>query len=516
MESLSIHGGSRSFPLVSEAEPDPLQGLLSGFALGPAWARPKDAKGAAAEQRPAKGPAERPHERGDRFRNSDAERGGNRFQGNGKRPGAHRRDMDRPVPEALPAEGVRVTILPDPQAVKLIGKEIHQVARVYSLYDIARTIVAERTRCRARFEVNEGLSPLLQGKLDSSLFLSREDALRHLWQSPLRDRFLEERTVEVEAPAVSVQVVARCGLSGEWLGPPNFHDYQPKLRRLHAERYAHLPFEVYASKVRTERGEEAVNAWLDTMRTRREWRFTGDADDAWIPQENEARRQLSARAFDQAFEETRAAELPAALPAGHASAGLMASLKEAGLHARNHPAVLIPAVCRALEAERIPVFKRQGKLFSGPARPKPLPADTPLAARPALMVGWIRANKPAKLEGLWKAVLPEGGTAPSADFAADLFWMLTQGHILLFQDDTLVMVDGKSDGGERPTAGAGNRSKNLKVPAIQDSQVPEAADEAIEEPGIAVDDSLEAPGNPPAGEDPSSDAPDGIDAGSPL
>ena len=57
------------------------------------------------------------------------------------------------------------------------------------------------------------------------------------------------------------------------------------------------------------------------------------------------------------------------------------------------------------------------------------------------MVEWIRANKPAKLEGLWKAVLPEGGTAPPAEFAADLFWLLHQGHILLFTDDTLVVQE---------------------------------------------------------------------------
>ena len=48
----------------------------------------------------------------------------------------------------------------------------------------------------------------------------------------------------------------------------NFHSYQTNLRRLHRERFASMPFELYAAKVRTERGEEAVNAWLETMKTK--------------------------------------------------------------------------------------------------------------------------------------------------------------------------------------------------------------------------------------------------------
>jgi len=137
----------------------------------------------------------------------------------------------------------------------------------------------------------------------------------------------------------------------------------------------------------------------------------------------------------------RTADVSGAIPAKNLSPSLLTSLKISGTHARNHPAILIPAVCRAVEAEHLPVFKRLGKLHTGPARPHPLALDAVLAERPAKMVTWIRENKSAKLEGLWQAVLPEGSTAPPAEYAADLFWLLHQGHILLFTDDTLVVQD---------------------------------------------------------------------------
>ncbi len=339
--------------------------------------------------------------------------------------------------------GVRVTIAPDAQAVHLIGKEVHQVARVYPLFDVAKILLAEKSRCRAIFEVSEPHAPLICGTLFECVFLTREEATTRFWSSEKRGELIEEKTIEVDPPTGNFQTIARCGISGDWLGPVNFHSYQTNLRRLHRERFARMPFEVYSSKVRTERGEEAVNAWLETMKRKTRWRFKGSEDEPWIDDRAEAERTLGARCFEKVFAESRCVNVSGAIPAENLSPSLLTSLKLSGSHARNHPAILIPAVCRAVEIEHLPVFKRQGKLHTGPARPHPLPADAVLAERPSIMVNWILANKPAKLEGLWKAVLPEGSTAPSADFAADLFWLLHQGHILLFTDDTLIVQEAR-------------------------------------------------------------------------
>jgi hypothetical protein len=374
---------------------------------------------------------------------------------------------------------VRVTLIPDSQAVHLIGKEVHQVARVYPLFDVAKILLAERGRCRAVFEAPEPHAPLYRGKLDDSVFLTREEAARHLWSSELKKQFVEEEVIEVDPPSGNFQLVAKCGLTGMWLGPPNFHAYQVNLRRLHRECFPNMPFAAYSAKVRTERGEEAVNAWLETMKKRIRWRIKGDGDDAWIEDRAEAERALSTRCFDQAFVETRRTELLASVSPQHLSPSLMTSLKIAGNHARNHPATLIPAVCKAVETEHLPVFKRQGKLYTGPARPHPLPPGQALAERPAIMVEWIRNNKPAKLEGLWKAVLPEGSTAPPAEFAADLFWLLHQGHILLFTDDTLVVQEVREPTPPADPTGEGKakKKKKKKKPAGPSDDSPAAETE---------------------------------------
>ena len=490
---------------VSDSENDPLSSLLSSFALGPAWARAAgnqpdrtfkpDSK--AADRSPRRDDR-RADERGGGQRGRD---GGNRsFQGRGGKFD-ERRDNPPRNEEAPPAEGVRVTLIPDPQAVHLIGKEIHQVARVYPLFDVAKILLAERARCRAVFEAPAPHSPLLRGKIDDSIFLTREEALRHLWQSDLRHQFIEEEIITVDPPTGNFQAVARCGLSGEWLGPPNFHAYQINLRRLHRERFSNMPFAAYSAKVRTERGEEAVNSWLETTKQKTRWRLKGDADDAWIDDLAEAQRTLAARCFDQTFAEVHTTEVLASIPATNLSPALFTSLKIAGNHARNHPAILIPAVCRAIEAEYLPVFKRQGKLLTGPARPNPLPQGVVLAERPGIMVDWIRSNKPAKLEGLWQAVLPEGGTAPPAEFAADLFWLLHQGHILLFTDDTLYVQelrDAQASGSDAAPKTIKTKKKKARKPKLttDTTTVTTAADSAAIDATDATDatDDTTAPG----------------------
>lgn len=429
---------------VSDSDKAPLDSLLTSFSLGPAWARAgsaergsksRAASGAGNENsasRERRGSDRR--DQGRKFDEPRADRGrGGRFN--------DRREAPVRVEEIQPAEGVRVVLLPESEAVHLIGKEIHQVARVYPLYDVAKILLSERGRCRALFESIEPQVEFYVGKIQPSIFSTREEAVRHLWDSELKQEFLDETVVEVDPPSGNFQLIARCGMSGDLLGPPNFHGYQINLRRLHRERFSHIPFESYSARVKTERGEEVVNEWLEKMKSQIRWKLKHDEGDSWIEDRAEAERVLVSRCFDAAFDVVRRAEVNAAIEPKHLSPGLFASLKAAGNHARSHPAVLIPSVCKAVEAEHLPVFKRQGKLFTGPARPLPLPVDTTLAERPGIMVEWIRNHKPAKLAGLWKAVLPEGSTAPPAEFAADLFWLLTQGHILLFTDDTLVVQE---------------------------------------------------------------------------
>jgi len=338
--------------------------------------------------------------------------------------------------------------------VHLLVKEIHHRARVYSLFDVAQLFLSSRASCRLNFVVEEGKPALYRGKKGDCLFVTKEEAVAHFMQSDGFGELYEMDEVEGEPPKGNFQVVARCGISGEWLGPPNFHSYQSNLRRLHRERFSNMPFDRYASKVRTERGEEAVNAWLEIMKKRVRWRRKGGGDEDWTFERSEIEHDFLSRAFADAFDETRKAELPGDLDAKAMSEGVLAAASIAGSHTRRHPAMLIPTICRMLESDHLAIFKTKGKLYCGPARPHPLVKVETLSERPAAIVKWLDDKERPKLAELWAAVLPEGTEEPPKEWLVDLFWLLTQGHVLLFADDALVLPKRSRQGGDQKAPAA--------------------------------------------------------------
>ena len=334
---------------------------------------------------------------------------------------------------------MKIALLPATEAAHRLVKEIQHRARVYSLFDVSKLFLNNRSSYELEVVREEPHPPMFRGLKDSSLFLTKEEAVAHFLASPVFNECYESEDVETEAPSGNFQVVAKCGISGEWLGPPNFHAYQTNLRRLHRERFSNMAFDRYVAKVRTERGEDAVNAWLDSMKKRTRWRAKGAGDDAWTFERPEIDRDFTQNRFGDFYEETRKAVVPGDIPAMSLSIGILAAVRIAGSHARRHPAMMIPALCRALESDHLAIFKTKGKLFCGPARPHPLESFDDLSERPSAIVRHLDANEGVKLDALWKALLPEGTDEPPKEWLVDLFWLLSQGHVLLFDDGKLVL-----------------------------------------------------------------------------
>jgi hypothetical protein len=83
--------------------------------------------------------------------------------------------------------------------------------------------------------------------------------------------FYQTERTATEPPKGKYTFVAQCGLSGVILGPPNYHDYQNQLRKLHAERFSRMPFEAFKARVRIVRDEEVVKQWIDDQSWRTEY-----------------------------------------------------------------------------------------------------------------------------------------------------------------------------------------------------------------------------------------------------
>jgi hypothetical protein len=186
-----------------------------------------------------------------------------------------RRMEPRERREPLPVPEINASLLPEERGVESLARQIRMTGRAYPLFDIAQMILQKPERHAVVFSVKKNaegapVQPLFVCALDDTLWLSEDEAIAHVLKKHFSTFYQAERTA-TEPPKGKYTFVAQCGMSGAILGPPNHHDYQNQLRKLHAERFSRMPFEVYKSRVRIVRDEEVVKKWVDEQSFKTEY-----------------------------------------------------------------------------------------------------------------------------------------------------------------------------------------------------------------------------------------------------
>ncbi len=102
----------------------------------------------------------------------------------------------------------------------------------------------------------------------------------------------ERRRTSIDPPKGSFTFVNRCSLTGVWLGPPNYHEYQSRLVRHHQQRLRHIPFDEFKSRIQTVKDPEAVKAWVESMSVKSEYECILDAEPTAFATRDELERHF--------------------------------------------------------------------------------------------------------------------------------------------------------------------------------------------------------------------------------
>ena len=203
-------------------------------------------------------------------RRNDAYQGGGRDNRNRGRHN-NRSGRNGPVRKTYtpPPEGITARIMPIEEGLDALAKDIAATGRTHSVFDIAWLVLGELSRFHVIFESETQM--LYRSKKDHSLWLSQRECMAHFWDKNIVKDYYKEEVVEVEPPKGNFQSVARCGISGVLIGPPNHHAYQKTILELHRSRFSHIPIERYKSKIVMEHSEEAVAEWVESMKKHIRW-----------------------------------------------------------------------------------------------------------------------------------------------------------------------------------------------------------------------------------------------------
>ena len=202
-------------------------------------------------------------------------RGGSKF-GDRKESfrGGDRRDepRERSAPP-VPLPELNVAFIPEERGVEQLARQIKVTGRAYPLFQIALLILdkAERYSVQLTKKKIEGVvQPLFVCALDDSPWTNDEEAVAHVLKNHFATFYQAERTA-TEPPKGVYTFVAQCGLSGAILGPPNYHDYQNQLRKLHAEKFSRMPFDLFKARVKIVKDEAVVKKWVEEQSFKTEY-----------------------------------------------------------------------------------------------------------------------------------------------------------------------------------------------------------------------------------------------------
>ncbi len=427
-----------------------------------------------AGQRPSRGPS-RPGEQ--RFRGnrppSQGRDGGGR---GGPREGRHdqgQRPEHREAAPPPPLPQLSVTILPDEKGLDSMARQIRMTGRAYPLFDIAQLILDKPERQQVRWDVvkdaaGKAAQPLFLCALDDSLWLSEDEAVTHLLGKNF-DMFYKAEKTPTDPPRGTYTFVAQCGMSGIILGPPNYHDYQSKLRKLHGERFARMPFEAFKARVKIVKDEAVVKKWIEDQSTKTEYTCLN------VP---EALKLSSREAVEKHFRETHLPNLIKPVethsmsgPAGRLlrSPGLGRLLRNAWEEQRRFPLKLATTLSQQFASRGLQFFKvNRTVTHVSVARPRYLDMEaTPVSQGVRQIVEFINARPKSTRRKLIEALAPSAPppapptapappapTAPAPGVApapapvpeaspeqtaliSDLHWLIHEGHVIEFANGML-------------------------------------------------------------------------------
>jgi len=225
-------------------------GSLGSFDFTPDWAK-KDAGVTVGKVRP-----ERPA-RPDRkdFGERKPFAGGGKTMGP-KKPFAERRPRFEERAKPLDAE---VKILPETKALGTIIRKLQGDMHAYKMKDLAYFFLDNPQSVLLKVTV-KGEEKFCQCKACGFASLKEEELVAHILTTHLTD-YYDAKEVACEPPKGNFSCVAKCGLSGVLLGPPNIHEFNGIVREMIRTRYPDMSEDQYRAHIEMVRDADTIEEW---------------------------------------------------------------------------------------------------------------------------------------------------------------------------------------------------------------------------------------------------------------
>jgi hypothetical protein len=408
-------------------------------------------------------------------------RGGSKFgdRKGGSFRGGDRRDeprRERPEPPA-PLPELNVAFIPEERGVEQLARQIKVTGRAYPLFQIALLILQKAERYSVqltRKKTGDTAHQLFLCALDDSPWTNEDEAVAHVLKNHFATFYQAERTA-TEPPKGVYTFVAQCGLSGAILGPPNYHDYQNQLRKLHAEKFSRMPFDMFKARVKIVKDEAVVKKWVEEQSFKTEYACLNVPEPLTLATLEDVEKHFRATHKDSIIKPVEAHTVAGLPSRSLRSGGLQRLIRQEWEHQKFFPLPIATKLSQQFAQYGLQFFKvNKTVTHVSVARPQFLDLETtPVSETIKRIVDYINANAKCTRRKLVEALAPtpkpavpaakpDATPAPAAEAGAkpaepkapdatpeqtaiivDLHWLIHQGHVLEF-------ADGRMETAKRP------------------------------------------------------------------
>jgi hypothetical protein len=424
------------------------------------------------------------------------------FQRDDRREREHR-EPPPPLPE------ISVTFLPDENGVESLARQIKVTGRAYPLFDIARLILQKPERYSVQLMVKKKADgaiaqPLFVCALDDTPWLTGDEAVAHILKNHFATFYQTERTA-TEPPKGTYTFVAQCGMSGVILGPPNHHDYQNQLHKLHAERFSKMPFDLFKARVKIVKDEAVVKKWVEEQSFKTEYVVLNVPEPLKLPNMEEVEKHFRAVHKETIVKPVESHTVGGVPSRNLRNRELQQLIRNEWEEQKYFPLRLATGLSRQFTTHGLHFFKvNKTVTHVSVARPQFLDLETtPVSENIKRIIGHINAHPKCTRRQLIETLAPspqptvievkpgEPQAAASAEptpeqttIISDLHWLVHQGHVIEF-------ADGKLDTAKKPLP----RSPTQASPRREPEAKP--AEEKLVAEGEVVASAVEPEGETP-------------------
>ena len=475
---------------------------IGSFDFTPDWAKGKpDDKSRFARFEPREEADDRAdRRRGGRFdsgrppRQGDVRGEGPRREGGRGRPafGARREDRPdargprrefRPFVKPLDAE---VRILPNQKDLGAIIRKIQTSHLAYPMRQLERLFLENPGACMLRVTPRGAAAETVrfhQCKACGAVAFSEEELMAHLRTAHLGD-YWESEEVTCEPPKGAFTCVAKCGLSGELLGPPNLHGYDARIREMIRTRYPNMSEAAYRARIEIVRDPEAVEAWRQSATKKVVFRRKGEADAPAVEREV-AEMEFSRHFAPTMMSSPKVVDVSADLALKASDRAFVFACRDAIEFEKRRPRNLSFALHGAFHHRKLAFFRAnnaQGPEFVAATAPTPLDTAHAIPELASLVQYVETRGEVTRAELL--AALAEGDEKKAADLKSRIAWLVEKGHLVGFSDGMLTVpakFPRHTPPGRKPPAADADGASQTPPPATGTAGVPPVADEAAPE-----------------------------------